>query len=43
VHFMALRFLYVSTAHLLWLVTGSKLSPMILQLRLLNSSSSPAI
>src|SRR5216684_5519164 len=33
----------MSAAHLLWLVTGSTLKPMILQLRFSNSGCSPAI
>src|ERR1019366_1487368 len=33
----------MSTAHLLWLLTGSTLSPMILQLRFSNSGCSPAM
>src|ERR1700683_534204 len=33
----------MSTAHLLWLLTGSTLSPMILQLRLANSGYRPAM
>src|SRR5450755_691711 len=33
----------MSTAHLLWLVTGSTLRPIILTLRLANSGCSPAM